>query len=336
MGGFMEWLKTEESTKSWLISQKKFGTVFKKSCPQFIQKRFTDYKAYIGLCLKEDYIEPKEIINYEHIIQKKREYHQRYYQKHKREIQERHNKEYRIRCALDRELISRTGMNKQQFFVRKRLGLIHYVFNVDNSVNWCETINKMNQARQEYIRDRKDKLNTDMNILNKDIECHKHNMERYFQYGDVDNSYISQQLVHQCEQRQLELRKKTSNKIDIIQPLQSECRINNDKKVCIKLKIVSPMYKLDKPLVIRSISRSDEMKEPPINPNNITKCEYVEWIKWYKLQHAQIWNTYTHDEVLRDKLILQLDDKYDLIDERFTQSTNNTEDINTLLEIIDE
>lgn len=349
---YMKWFKSVEPIKSILISQKQFGTVFKECFPQFTQKRFTDYKAYLGICLREHYSEYKEVKKYEDIIQRKREYHQQYYQKNKNEIQERHKKEYRIRCSLDRELISRTGMNKQQFFVRKRLGLIHYVFNIDNSVNWCETINKMNQARQEYIRDRKYQLNTDINILDKEIECHKHNMERYFKYGDVDNSYISGQLVYQCEQRQLKLHKKIRDRVDIMQPLHSEFENNNEGRVCIKLKIVSPTYKSDGTNDGKrdekrdktndgkrdetSVGLLDKTKEPSINPNNITKYEYVEWIKWYKQQHAYIWKTYIHDEVLRDKLISQLDDKYDLIDERLAQSTNNTEDINTLLEIIDE
>lgn len=67
------------------------------------------------------------------------------------------------------ELLTRSRITEKQLLKRKRLGLIKYIFNTDNSVDWEKTIKWMEDNVKEYTQSKVQDV---------------HNLERYIQYSD--------------------------------------------------------------------------------------------------------------------------------------------------------
>lgn len=153
--------KLMESFRTWVegnsivyeINGTEFNYNMNKYFPEFEYKRMKYGMIYTGICPKQYYIH-KDEPDYDEMKQKKREYHREYYERNKHKVRKQQKSYYNIKCVYDQELIDRTGLAVDKFIKYKKLGLIRYIFNRDQLVDWTETITRMQSNIKTYEKEK--------------------------------------------------------------------------------------------------------------------------------------------------------------------------------------
>ena len=145
---FKEWIG--ERGIKYEIDNRGMSMRIKEGLGKYKVKKYSKYNAFEGICLKEDY-KKEEIPDYKGYKKDRRRYQEEYYIKNRERIRIKQRENYTTRNMYDRELIKRGNITEEQMFKRKRLGLIKYIMDGDG-VNWEETIKKMNERVEGYVR----------------------------------------------------------------------------------------------------------------------------------------------------------------------------------------
>ena len=154
---FKEWMR--EKGINYEIDNRRMSIKIKEELGKYKVKKYSKYNAFEGICLKEDY-RVEEIPDYKGYKKDRRKYQEEYYIKNRERLRMKQRENYTTRNAHDKELIKRGNITEEQMFKRKRLGLIKYIMEGEE-VNWEETIKKMNEKVDKYVRGYNiDKVNT--------------------------------------------------------------------------------------------------------------------------------------------------------------------------------
>lgn len=150
---FNNWL--ESNCITYDINITVFSVNVKKYFPQFPYKRIRMGRVFTGLCLKQNY-KTKHIPNYKQVLDRRREYARNYYHQNKDIIRQQQKQHYDTKCIYDQELMKRCNITEEQLYKRKKLGLVKHIFNMDNTLNWSETINAMEKRVENFKQQHKE------------------------------------------------------------------------------------------------------------------------------------------------------------------------------------
>lgn len=311
--------KLFESFKKWLsqncvdyrLNHITFTTNMKKYFVQFQPKKSKHYNTFTGLCLKDDYIQP-QLPDYDSKKQKERDYKHLYYINNRDKMRQQNKHNYNETKERERELISRTHITEEQLYKRKKLKLIEYVLNDDTSVNWDETISRMNKNVEKYINSFIKNKTDQINDLDKTIECHHNNLKHYTQYGDTTQCKHSVKLINSYQKQERRINSS-------IYKVKSQLTV----PVKVKLKIVNTNSSMD-------INTDYEL-----NTKNMSKEDYIKFRQWHEQKSNEIWNLGINDED-KNKILQDFYNKYDYVDTIFEDLYGEEIDYRQILDIITE
>ena len=324
--------KLFETFKCWMngnlrVNNTMFTMNIKKHFHQFEYKRTNTGSVFKGLCLKED-VKIKMIPDYKRHLEKKREYNQQYYHKNKDKVRIQQKRYYNIKCLYDEELKQRSGITEEQLFKRKRLGLIRYIFNPDTTVNWTETITRMEEKVKEYVQEYTKSKHERVKDIDKNIQCHEENYERYVQLDNKDLSDQSMQLINLHAKTKDKIRKNINKKTSEFTTtltlhgsnIYGESSESSEKfSPKIKLKIVNVNTNVDTTY--------------DVDIHNLTKDEYIKFRKWHTQKSDEIWNLNLSLEE-KNRILQEFYDKYDYVNEEFNKLYADDDDYNDVFQRI--
>jgi len=136
---FKDYLRIKNINQWNLLTNMSFTIAFKKNYPQYIHKRYSNGYHFQGLTLLSEYVSTekrKKPLNHDQTRKNKSLTNQKYYQNNVEKLKTRNQ----IKYSNDQLLREKLNISYEQFLNRRRNGLIGYKLNLDNSVNWDETI----------------------------------------------------------------------------------------------------------------------------------------------------------------------------------------------------
>lgn len=330
--------KLFETFKCWMDGKLRINNIvftmnMKQHFPQFEYKRTNTGSVFKGLCLKED-VKIKMIPDYKQHLDKKREYNREYYSKNRDKVRTQQKRYYNIKCVYEEELKERSGITEEQLFKRKRLGLIKYIFNPDTTVNWTETITRMEKKVKEYIQEYTKSKDECVKDIDKNIECHEENYQRYRQLGNKNLSDQSVELINfytkNKDNVQKDINKKTSElaTTSIIQNLSDHASdlMTESLSHLSSTNIVTPKLK-----IVNIDSYVDTTYD--IDILNLTKEDYIKFRTWHTQKSDDIWNLNVDLEE-KNRILQEFYEKYDYVNEEFNKLYVNDEDYNDVFESI--
>lgn len=193
---FKEWLK--ENKIGIRINNNKFTGCMKQEYPEFILKKYSNYNAFVGICLNKDYMINTEQRGKEEKSKeekdmdknnKKKQYDKEYYMKNKQIIAEKKKQKRTVINQYDEDIIRVTGLLKSKLCKRKELGLVKYIVNTDGSLNVDETIRYMNMLVNDYIQTQQVNVRLQLVDTNKDKDSQNEGKGDVNIWNDIKYKY---------------------------------------------------------------------------------------------------------------------------------------------------
>lgn len=294
------------------VSNRLFSLRVKKNYPEYPQKKQTSGNFFCNIITKElkesktSSTEKKKSTKCDQEIKDKRKkYNSDYYQNNKDKLKKERKIKISIQDDLDIELSRRLGVDKKNFDRRRRNGLIEYVYE-KGEVDWDNTRKKcltlLEEFRKKHIEREMQKQCRKIKTLEQELIYYQNNKN----HEDKLNSYLEYARKQGIEK----LKKQNITIPDYINVCDryhaSSCPshksftifnmvdkdVNQDDESDNRI-IESGTNQIDENDINNTTDNStnklpDFSDEPQLDMSNITKNQYINYMKWYKYKHNEL------------------------------------------------